>query len=318
MLDAPLCAGFDEISRDSASIAGGKGANLGELAQAGLPVPPGFVVCTPAYRQMVETSGVEADINRLLAGLDRSDSAQLREAEARIRRWFDQVPLEERLARRILERYQALGHNAIVAVRSSATAEDLAGASFAGQQETFLNVRGGQAVLEAVRRCWASLYTSQAIFYRRQKGFDRRPVSMAVVVQRMIACEKSGVLFTVDPILGNHFQMMIEAVWGLGEGVVSGKITPDSYKIDREDYELISEFVPKKSVMVSQNEAGGIETVAVPPEKQSARVLTEAELIQLVDLGNRVEAHFGCPQDIEWGIADGRLYLLQSRPITAM
>jgi len=313
-----LCAWFSEISRNDVPLTGGKGANLGDMAQAGLPIPPGFVICTPAYREMVESSGLEARIEEMLGGVDRNNSGQLQEVERQIRRLFEDISITEGLRQLIVESYHALGGNVPVAVRSSATAEDLAGASFAGQQETFLNIVGKEELLDAVNRCWSSLYTSQAIFYRHQRGFDNSQVSMAVVVQRMVNSEKSGVTFTVDPVLRNHFNMMIEAVWGLGEGVVSGAITPDHYKVDRETYEIIYEFVPEKRIMFCKDGDCGVVTLDVPPDKVSARILTPGELRQLVDLGNEIEQHFGCPQDIEWGIEDGQIYLLQSRPITCL
>lgn len=313
-----LCAWFSEISRDDVPSAGGKGANLGDMAQAGLPIPPGFVVCASAYREMVESSGLDAKIEEILAGVDYSNSNQLQEVERQIRQLFENVPIASELRQLIVESYHALGDDVPVAVRSSATAEDLAGASFAGQQETFLNIVGKEELLDAVRRCWSSLYTSRAIFYRHQKGFDTTQVSMAVVVQKMVNSEKSGVTFTVDPVLRNHFEMLIEAVWGLGEGVVSGTLTPDHYKIDRETYEVIFEFISEKRIMFCKDGNCGVVTLDVPSEKVSAHVLTPDELRQLVDLGNKVEEHFGCPQDIEWGIEDGQVYLLQSRPITCL
>lgn len=311
-----LCAWLSEISRHDVPLVGGKGANLGDMARANLPIPPGFVVTAPAYRQMIEKTGLGPKIEAQLAGLDREVNQQLQQVEAQIRHLFEQVPVFGELSETIVTCYRQLGDNVPVAVRSSATAEDLAGASFAGQQETFLNVVGEAALLEAVRRCWASLFTAQAIFYRSQRGFVDTQVSMAVVVQRMINAEKSGVCFTVDPVMRNYYQMVIEGVWGLGEGIVSGAITPDHYKIDRETYEIIYEFVPDKKMMYCRAGEGGVRVEPVPPEKVSARILTEAELRHLVDLGRHLEAHFGCPQDIEWGTEEDRLYLLQSRPIT--
>ena len=313
-----VCLDFGEVCRDDTPVAGGKGANLGDMAQAGLPVPPGFVICAPAYRQVVECCGLEREIAAILSTLDRNDTKQLLEAEQRIRSLFVDLPIDEALQAEILEKYRALGSGTRVAVRSSATAEDLAGASFAGQQETILNVVGEGALLTAIRRCWSSLYTSQAIFYRRERGFQDAQVSMAVVVQKMVNSEKSGVTFTVDPVLRNHYEMVIEAVWGQGEGIVSGAITPDHYKVDRETYEVVYEYVARKEFMFVQDGAGGIVRVGVPPEKATVRVLTDDELRRLVDLGNRVEAHFGSPQDIEWGIEGGEIYLLQSRPITVL
>lgn len=311
-----LCAWLHEISRNDVPLAGGKGANLGDMVQAGLPIPPGFVVCVPAFQEVIQQSGLATKLDKIITPLDVNDAGQLQAAEVKAKQLFAQVSINGQLRQLIGEAYRGLGHNAPVAVRSSATAEDLAGASFAGQQETFLNVIGLEQLLNAIRRCWASLYTSQAIFYRGQKGFSDRQASMAVVVQKMVNSEKSGVIFTVDPVLRNHYQMIIEGVWGLGEGIVSGMITPDHYKVDRETYRLLDEFVPAKDKMVVRDENGGVGTLPVPADRVSARVLTETELRQLVDLGNKIQQHFGYPQDVEWGIEAGRVYLLQSRPIT--
>lgn len=313
-----LCVRFGELTRDDVPLAGGKGANLGDMVRANLPVPPGFVITAPAYRLVVEAAELVDKIDDLLLDLDRSVCDDLQTVEPQIRDLFVDVPIPDELQQSILEYYRELGEDVPVAVRSSATAEDLAGASFAGQQDTLLNVVGEESLLNAVRRCWSSLFTAQAIFYRSQRGFDDSQVSMGVVVQKMVTCEKSGVSFTVDPVLRNHYQMVIESVWGLGEGIVAGQITPDHYKLDRETYELTFEFVPEKTIMVCQDGAGGIQTLQVPEEKVAARVLSHDELVQLVDLGNQVEEHFGCPQDIEWGVEDGTIYLLQSRPITCL
>ena len=317
-MEERLCILLGEICRDDVLLAGGKGANLGDMAQAGLPIPPGFVICAPAYRQTIEHCRLDTCIKELLAGLDYSSADQLKEAERKIRHLFENIPINDDLRHLILERYRSLGADVRVAVRSSATAEDLAGASFAGQQETLLNVVGEEALLNAVRWCWSSLYTSQAIFYRQQKGFDSSSVSMALVVQRMIDSEKSGVIFTVDPVLRNRFNMIIEAVWGLGEGIVSGALTPDHYKVDRETYEMVYEFVPEKPLMFCRTGQHGIAKVDVPPDKVSARVLTDNQLRRLVDLGNRIEKHFGSPQDIEWAMEADALSVLQSRPITCL
>jgi pyruvate,water dikinase len=313
-----LCFTFSDLSRHDVPLAGGKGANLGDMVQAGMPVPPGFVVPAPAYQEVLECNCLNDKILSLLHGLDCSDSGQLRGVESRIRALFHDCVIPDHSRQAILDCYRSLGYNLAVAVRSSATAEDLAGASFAGQQETFLNVSGEEALLNAVRKCWSSLFTSQAIFYRSQQGFDDTQVSMAVVIQRMINSAKSGVSFTVEPVMRNPHQMVIECVWGLGEGIVSGTITPDHYRVNRETYELVFEFVPEKKIMYSREEGGGVVIQDVPPEMVSARVLAEDELRQLVDLGNEVEEHFGCPQDIEWAIEDDTIYLLQSRPITSL
>ncbi|HSJ55526.1 MAG TPA: PEP/pyruvate-binding domain-containing protein, partial [Anaerolineae bacterium] len=284
-----LCVWFDELTRDDVPLAGGKGANLGDMIQAGLPVPPGFVITAPAYRLVVETAALAGRIDDLLLDLDRSACNQLQKVEPLIRDLFTDVLIPTALEETILSCYRQLGENVPVAVRSSATAEDLAGASFAGQQDTILNVVGAEALLRAVRRCWSSLFTAQAIFYRCQRGFDDREVSMAVVVQKMVNSAKSGVSFTVDPVLRNHYQMVIEGVWGLGEGIVSGQITPDHYKLDRETYELVFEFIPDKKIMFCQDAAGGVGKQPVPAEQVAARVLSTDELRHLIDLGNQVE-----------------------------
>jgi pyruvate,water dikinase len=325
------CTLFGEICREDVATAGGKGANLGDMVRAGLPVPPGFVICAQVYRKVAENCGLDARIDTLLAELDYSSAEQLRKAEEEIRGLFADVPINGELRAAILERYRGMGADretsaderrltdVRVAVRSSATAEDLAGASFAGQQETILNVTGADNLLDAVLQCWSSLYTCQAIFYRHQRGFGGTQVSMAVVIQQMVDAEKSGVIFTVDPVTRNRFNMVIEAVWGLGEGIVSGALTPDHYKVDRETCEVIHEFVPRKPFMYTRGSGcHGVVKSEVPSARVSARVLTDAELRELVDLGNRIEEHFGCPQDIEWGIEGGRIYLLQSRPITCL
>jgi pyruvate,water dikinase len=312
------CAWFHELTRNDVPLAGGKGANLGDLVQADLPVPPGFVITAPAYRLLVEYANLVEKIDDLLLDLDRSACDELQNVEPQIRALFKHVAIPQDLEAAIVRYYRELGKDMAVAVRSSATAEDLAGASFAGQQETFLNIVGEEALLDAVRRCWSSLFTSQAIFYRSQRGFDDREVSMGVVVQKMVNSAKSGVSFTVDPVLRNHYQMVIEGVWGLGEGIVSGQITPDHYKVDRETCEVVFEFIPEKTIMYCQDGMQGVVVEPVPDNRVSARVLTGEELSQLVDLGNRIEEHFGCPQDIEWGIEDGTIYLLQSRPITCL
>lgn len=317
-MEERLCVLFSEICRKDVSLVGGKGANLGDLAQAGLPVPSGFIISSLAYRQVIECCRLGASIKELLSGLNYASAAQLQEAERQIRSLFENIPIDDKLRDLILDRYRSLGTDVRVAVRSSATAEDLAGASFAGQQETLLNVVGEESLLNAVRRCWSSLYTSQAMFYRHQKGFDSSCVLMALVVQRMIDSEKSGVIFTVDPVLRNQFNMIVEAVWGLGEGIVSGVITPDHYKIDRETFEVIDRLVPDKQLMFCRSGDEGIVRVDVTGDKRSAQVLTDNELKELVRLGDRVERHFGCPQDIEWAIEGGAISLLQSRPITCL
>ncbi len=313
-----FCLPFSAVSRHDVSLAGGKGANLGDMAQAGLPVPPGFVITALAYRKMFESSGLESVVCDCLSSLDREDNQALMDAEAKIRAMFEKQELDSDLCAEILDRYHALGENVPVAVRSSATAEDLAGASFAGQQNTYLNVYGDEALTRAVLRCWSSLYTCQAIFYRYRNGFDDTQVSMAVVVQKMISADKAGVIFTVDPVTRNPYQMVIEGVYGLGEGIVSGTITPDHFKVDRETMEIRFKYIAPKGLMFTKDCGPGCVEVPVPEALKSRPVLTEQELEALVRMANQVEAHFGSPQDIEWGAENDQFYLLQSRPITTL
>ncbi len=317
-MDSRECAWFGEISRHDAALAGGKGANLGDMARAGLPIPPGYVICAPAFRRTLECCGLDGEIRALMQRIDPTDFSRLQAIEREARQVVEKAAVPDDLRAAAIESYRALGQNVPVAVRSSATAEDCAAASFAGQQETFLNIIGEDELLKAIRRCWSSLYTPQAMFYRAQHGFDQCQVSMAVVIQKLIHSEKSGVIFTVDPVLRNHFQMVVEAVWGLGEGIVSGALTPDHYSVDRETYEVIVEFIADKPFMIAQDAAGGVQKVDLPPERVSSPVLASDELRRLVELGNQVERHFGSPQDIEWGIQAGEIYLLQSRPITCL
>lgn len=317
-MDKHVCVWFNNLSRNDVPLAGGKAANLGDLTQAGLPIPLGFVISAQAYREMVENSGLETKLTEIITNSDRNDPAQLKGVEKQIRQLFMHVHISERIYQTVLEYYRSMGNCVPVAVRSSGTAEDLSGASFAGQHETILNVVGEDELINAIRLCWASLYNSQAIFYRHQRGFDGSQVSMAIVVQEMIYSEKAGVTFTVDPVFHNKFHMVIEAVWGLGEAIVSGLVTPDHYKLDRKTYKIIDKYVPEKKIMLGKNNNSSTKTLQVPHDKVSANVLTSDELQRLAYIGNKVEQHFGCPQDIEWSIKDNKIYLLQSRPITSL
>jgi pyruvate,water dikinase len=313
-----MCLKFDEITRNDVPVAGGKGANLGDMAQAGLPVPPGFVISAQAYRKAVFETGLDKKIASLLENVDRNDCNALTKVEVEVRNLFQGLALDDALRAEILQHYHELGDNPPVAVRSSGTAEDTAVASFAGQQSTFLNIYGDDEVIHAVLMCWASLFNSQAVFYRHRNGFDDNKVSIAVVVQRMINSEKSGVMFTVDPISKNPYNISVEGVYGLGEGIVSGEITPDHFKIDRETYEILYSYKAPKNLMYCKDGVCGVIKVDVPEQLASQSVLDEEELKQLVDIANKVEKHFGCPQDIEWGAEGNHIYLLQSRPITIL
>ncbi|MFB6266089.1 MAG: pyruvate, water dikinase [Halodesulfurarchaeum sp.] len=308
---------LEDIRADDIGSVGGKGASLGEMTDAGLPVPPGFVVTADTYRSFIEDTGIAEELFEAV-DVDAEDSAALAEAESRAKELILETELPEPLREEVLESYDHLGDgDAFVAVRSSATAEDLPDASFAGQQETFLNVTG-EDLLDRVRRCWASLFTQRAIYYRGQQGFEHDVVDIAVVVQEMVDAEKSGVMFTSHPSTGAP-KVILEAAWGLGEAVVSGSVSPDNYVVDRKTGEIEEVTVAEKKVeMVRDPDTGETVEREVEEERRQARVLTDEEIEELVDIGRRVEEHYETPQDVEWAIADGDVYMLQSRPITTI
>ncbi|MFC7323861.1 phosphoenolpyruvate synthase [Halorubrum rutilum] len=310
---------LEDVDADDVGTVGGKAASLGELIGAGLPVPPGFAVTAGTYRTFIEEAGIDEELFSAV-DVDPEDSAALRAAEERAEELILETPFPDEVREEILERYRSMGgegDEAFVAVRSSATAEDLPDSSFAGQQETFLNVREDD-LLRRVKECWASLFTQRAIYYRQQRGFPHADVDIAVVVQRMVDAEKSGVMFTSHPSTGDP-QITIEAAWGLGEAVVSGTVSPDNYVYDRGRGEVDEVTVADKKVeMVKDPETGETVRLDVEEERRTARVLSDAEIEELVALGERVEDHYGTPQDVEWAIREGEIYMLQSRPITTI
>jgi pyruvate,water dikinase len=308
---------LDDVRSGDIDAVGGKGASLGELKAAELPVPPGFVVGADSYRSFIEGTDIEEELFAAV-DVDPENSGALADAQSRAQELILGTEMPEELREEIEAAYGSLGNGkAFVAVRSSATAEDLPDASFAGQQETFLNITG-EDLLERVKQCWASLFTQRAIYYREQQDFDHDRVDIAVVVQRMVDAEKSGVMFTSHPSTGEP-ELIIEAAWGLGEGVVSGSVSPDNYVIDRDSGEIEEVTLAEKKTMYTKDEDTG-ETIEeeVPAEKREARVLNEAEIEDLVTIGERVEEHYDSPQDVEWAIVDGEVYMLQSRPITTI
>jgi pyruvate,water dikinase len=310
-------AWLEDVRSTDVDGVGGKAASLGELTAAGLPVPSGFVVTAGTYREFIEDAGIDEELFSAV-DVDHEDTSALREAHEHAHDLIMETPVPDDVREGILSAYRSLGDGErFVAVRSSATAEDLPDASFAGQQETFLNVREN-ALIERVKECWASLFSQRAIYYRNRQGFPHAEVDIAVVVQEMVPAEKSGVLFTSHPSTGDP-RIIIEAAWGLGEAVVSGSVSPDNYVVDKESGEAETITVADKKVMMLKDEETG-ETVerAVPDEKRSKRVLGDDEIAELADLGRQVEDHYGAPQDVEWAVYDGDIYMLQSRPITTI
>ena len=309
---------FEDIRATDIPLVGGKGANLGELAHAGFPVPEGFCVTAHAFRHFMQHVPNADALYTMLEMLDPTDLEAVRRAGQHIRQTIRATPIPADIADAILAAWRRVGTDEAYAVRSSATAEDLPEASFAGQQETYLNVRGETALLDAVRNCWASLFTDRAILYRAQNNFAHRDVALAVVVQRMIAADVSGIMFTADPLTGHRHTLAIDASFGLGEALVSGLVTPDTYRVDKRTRTIIERRIAEKEIAIWARPDGGTEQRPLPPEQRRAPVLTDEEILVLADLGCRIEAHYGRPQDIEWAIAAGRMYILQARPITSL
>lgn len=297
-LDDPVCR--------QNQVTGGKGASLGRMRAAGMAVPPGFVVTAAAFEGSLSDRGV-LDQVRDMAG---SEDRRVEE----IKDLVSGTPLSDQLKNQVAAAYADLGPDVFVAVRSSACAEDGEVASFAGQQETYLNVRGIDQVLKKVVECWASFFSERAIFYRQRKG-SLTDLGMAVVIQQQIGSEKSGVMFTNDPIRGRSDQMVIEAAFGLGEALVSGLVTPDNY-VARRDGRLKKAHVGKQDQMIVRDTGGGTITLDLDQDMATTQVLDEEEIARLVEIGLRLEEEFGSPQDVEWAIEGEELYVLQSRPIT--
>jgi pyruvate,water dikinase len=309
--------GFQEIDRTQVAVVGGKGAHLGELSRiAGVRVPAGFCVTTDAFQRIMAEAPSIADRLDRLSRLKPDDREAIRALSAEIRQTIEEIAIPDDLAAAIIHPLVRLGENVAYAVRSSATAEDLPTASFAGQQDTYLNVVGHAAILQHVSRCWASLFTERAVTYRLRNGIDQRKVHMAVVVQQMVFPQVSGILFTADPVTGNRKVASVEASFGLGEALVSGLVNADVYQV--RDDEVVAKTVATKRLAVYATPAGGTHEQAIDPERQDAPTLTDAQVVRLARLGRRIEAHFGRPQDIEWCLADDDFQIVQSRPITTL
>jgi phosphohistidine swiveling domain-containing protein len=295
---------------------GGKGMSLAKLTRAGLPVPNGFHLTTRAYRALLSANGLESKILEALKTADPTDQLTLDAASRQIASLFAAAAMPAEIAAAIADAIPRLG-DVPLAVRSSATAEDLPNASFAGQQETYLNIRGAAAATEAVKRCWASLWTARAISYRMKNGIDQETVALAVVVQVLIPAEAAGVLFTANPVSGRREEAMITAAWGLGEAIVSGAVTPDTLTIDKASSRMISRQIAEKRVMTVRTESGTREE-AVPDSIQKKPVLSRAQASELVHLGVEIESLYGTPMDVEWALAHGKFFILQARPITSL
>ncbi|MEU7227879.1 phosphoenolpyruvate synthase [Streptomyces chrestomyceticus] len=308
---------LNEIDEMQVAVVGGKAAHLGALSRIdGIRVPAGFCVTTDAFRRiMAEAPSLDERLDQL-SRVDPDDREAIRTLSAQIRRTIEEIAVPDDISAAITRALARLGEQAACAVRSSATAEDLPTASFAGQQDTYLNVVGPTAVLQHVSRCWASLFTERAVTYRRRNGIDHRTVHMAVIVQRMVFPHASGILFTADPVTGNRKVATVDAGFGLGEALVSGLVNPDVFKV--RDGEVVAKEIPAKERAVQALADGGTREVAIEAQRQEQPALTDAQAVRLVQLGRWIEAHFGRPQDIEWCLADDGFQIVQSRPVTTL
>jgi pyruvate, water dikinase len=323
MTDQRDVVAFEEVGRGDIPLVGGKGANLGEMLRAGIPVPSGFIVTADAYGRFIEQSGLRPKIEAILNNLDVQDSDALQKASRDIERMIIDATVPTEIAEEIKRRYREMGEPP-VAVRSSATAEDLPEASFAGQQSTFLNVISADRVVQAVKECWASLFEARAIFYRSENAFEHMKVKIAVPVQRMVQSEFSGVMFTVEPVSSDRSKITVEAIVGLGEGLVSGEISPDMYIVDKASMRIVEKRVAEQDRKLSRTEVGAGKGIAdiswqeVPANLRSAQKLSDEEVLEVAQIGKRIEEHYGFPQDIEWAKEDHKFYIVQTRPVTTL
>ncbi|MGI8518274.1 MAG: PEP/pyruvate-binding domain-containing protein [Acidimicrobiia bacterium] len=317
---------FDEFEEEHRPRVGGKVASLGTMLGAGLPVPPGFAVTTDAFETLRSHTETRDTINGLLESIDLADPAGLRQISREVRKLIEDLPLEQGIEEEVRQAYQALCdrcgvENLPVAVRSSATAEDLPNASFAGQQDTYLWIKGEEAVLDHLRKCWSSLFTDRAIAYRHEMGFGDEIVSMSVAIQKMVDPKAAGVAFTLNPTNGDRSQVAIDASYGFGEAVVGGEVTPDNYLVDKVMREIVRRSIGPKAIEFRINESNEVEKVEVDPERQALQCLDDDEIKALADMARRAEKFYGGPQDLEWAIdrhlpAGENILLLQARPET--
>ena len=317
---------FDRYEQSHKPFVGGKNASLGEMMMAELPVPPGFAITTVAYDQIWQDADLVTQVNDLLRSIDHDDFAANRVISEQIRSLIEAAPMPDAVATDIREAYAALcAHCGVddipVAVRSSATAEDLPDASFAGQQDTFLWVVGADAVIENVRKCWSSIFTDRAIAYRHSMGYLHQAIAMSVGVQKMIDPISSGVAFTLNPTNGDRSQVAIDASWGLGEAVVSGEVTPDNFLVDKVLREVIKREISDKGMEYCLTDSGSVEKLEITGERRTTPAVTDEDLTAIAILARRAEKHYGCPQDVEWALdkhlpAGDNVVMLQSRPET--
>jgi len=312
---------FNEVTKKDIPLVGGKGANLGEMTNAGIPVPPGFIVTAATYFDFMEKADLTDKIRTLLEPLDVHDSKQLQEIAAKVQELITDADIPPEIAVEIEQAYIKMGKG-LVAVRSSATAEDLPEASFAGQQATFLNVQGEKEVVTAVQECWASLFGARAIFYRQEQGFEHFKVGIAVPVQKMVQSEAAGVMFTIEPTSSDRSKIVVEAVLGLGEMIVSGDVTPDHYLISKDSMSIVNKEIKKQEWKLVLSESGKTKNtnikIDLTPEEQASQKITDKDILFLANIGKRLEDHYQSAQDVEWAKEKGELFIVQTRPVTTI
>jgi len=312
---------FDEVTKEDVPLVGGKGANLGEMTNAQISVPPGFIVTSSAYFDFLQQTKLIDKIRQPLEYIDINDSKKLQEAAAQVRQLISQAAMPPEIAEEIKQAYRKMGRG-LVAVRSSATAEDLPEASFAGQQRTFLNVQGDEEVVAAVQGCWASLFEARAIFYRVQQNYDHFKVGIAVPVQRMVQSEASGVIFTLEPVSSDQSKIAIEAVLGLGETIVSGDVTPDHYIVSKDGMKIVEKQIARQEWKLVRSDRGKGEEanikITLTPEEQAQQKISDDDIIALAKIAKHLEDHYQFPQDIEWAKENNELFIVQTRPVTTI
>ncbi len=314
---------FKEIHFEDTNLAGGKGANLGEMYSLGIPVPNGFVVTSTAYFKFIEENNLKPVIQNILKTTNVDEPDQLLEASKKIRELIKKSPINPQLSLEIMKAYKKLSDfgglkDIAVAVRTSATSEDSADASFAGQGDTFLNVIGETNVVHRVRDCWSSLFTPRSIFYQVKKHYNHFKIGVAVPVQKLINSEISGICFTTNPVVNKKNQIIVETIWGLGEYIVQGKITPDQYVVDKDFWKIISENHVEQKIQLIRSEKYETKETIVPKSKQNKKKIDAAMAIKIAKIGQKLHSHYGKPQDIEFAIDKGKLYIVQTRPITTV
>ena len=324
---------FKEISKDNISIVGGKGANLGEMYNLGMPVPPGFMVNADAYKEFIERANIKEKITQILSGLNVENNEELQNKANEVQKLIIATEIPDDIKEEIIDAYESMsitdkpanaaelvnkGKDEFVAVRSSATAEDLPEASFAGQQATFLNIKGSGDVVKAVRACWASLFTARAIYYRVKNNFSHMQVLIAVVVQKMVNSQKAGITFSINPSTNNESEIIVEACFGLGEAIVSGSVNPDSYIVDKSSMKIKSKDIKEQEWAYVRDETGKTVKKTIIKDKRGTQILKDEEILGLAEIAKKLEDHYNKPQDIEWAIEGGKIYVVQTRPITTM